>query len=71
MKPRYGVIFAVFGSFLLTLLLNIVIFSPLNAQSTLAQQKQCAEGAKKFFLNIFKPTVVSEEFFSDKKGGVD
>jgi hypothetical protein len=36
---------------LLALFFTIVIVSPANAQSTLASQEKCAEGAKKFFFD--------------------
>ena len=34
----------------LVLFFTVVMVSPVNAQSTLALQEKCAEGAKKFFL---------------------
>ena len=49
MKGRYGVTIAVFVTLRLALFFTIIICSPVNAQSTLALQEKCAEGAKKFF----------------------
>jgi hypothetical protein len=37
-------------SLFLTVFLTVIIVSQVNAQSTLALQEKCAEGAKKFFL---------------------
>jgi|LQYC01.1.fsa_nt_gi hypothetical protein len=53
---------------LLALFFTIVIVSPVNAQSTLAQQKQCAEGAKKFFFEHIQDYGGSWGFFIDKEG---
>ncbi|HJX31205.1 MAG TPA: hypothetical protein VJ624_05055 [Thermodesulfobacteriota bacterium] len=58
-KFRKNIGVAIMKKLLLALFFTIVIVSPLNAQSTLAQQEKCATGGKKFFLSVFKTMGVS------------
>lgn len=53
---------------LLTIFLVICFVGVANAQSTLALQEKCAEGAKKFFFERIKLYGGSWGSFSDEKG---
>ena len=51
--------------FILTLFFTIIMVSSVNAQSTLALQEKCAEGAKKFFFEGLQSYGGSWGSFSD------
>ena len=52
----------------LTVFFTIIMVSSVNAQSTLALQEKCAEGAKKFFLDRVNLYGGSWGNFRDEKG---
>lgn len=54
--------------FIFALFFTIMIISDVNAQSTLALQEKCAEGAKKFFLDRINLYGGRWGSFSDEKG---
>lgn len=55
-------------SLFLAVFFTIIMVSSANAQSTLALQEKCAEGAKKFFLERINLYGGSWGSFSDEKG---